>query len=150
LYKPDFVTSPAAPDVGFIHRKLQGADVYFVANTSNHPVHTWASFRVAGGPEEWNPFTGEISISDASLSLEPYESRVCVLSAGPGWAMDGRGRAPAVMDLSADWNVGFPSLNHNIKMQQLRSWTDDEETRYYAGQAIYTKSISVPADFLVG
>src|SRR5262249_5901940 len=35
-------------------------------------------------------------------------------------------------------------------MQRLRSWTDDEETRHYAGQAIYTKTISVAADFLVG
>ena len=35
------------PDVGFVHRKLDSADIYFLANTSNHPVHGPATFRDA-------------------------------------------------------------------------------------------------------
>ena len=29
--------SPAAPELGFVHRKLDDGDLYFIANTSNHP-----------------------------------------------------------------------------------------------------------------
>ena len=37
-----------APEVGFVHRKLPFADIYFLANTSNHPVQAKAEFRVEG------------------------------------------------------------------------------------------------------
>ncbi len=32
---PDVTFDPAAPEIGFVHRRLADADVYFVANTSN-------------------------------------------------------------------------------------------------------------------
>ena len=44
--RPDVRFTPAAPDVGFVHRRLPFADVYFVANTSNVTVRTSAAFRV--------------------------------------------------------------------------------------------------------
>jgi alpha-L-rhamnosidase len=43
--KPDF---ESVPEIGFIHRKLDDGEIYFVANTSNHAVHTRASVRVSG------------------------------------------------------------------------------------------------------
>jgi len=33
-------------------------------------------------------------------------------------------------------------------MNQLRSWTDDEATRYFSGTATYEKSVTVPERFL--
>lgn len=33
-------------------------------------------------------------------------------------------------------------------MTHLRSWTNDEETRFYSGQAVYEKSVDVPQSFL--
>ena len=30
-------------------------------------------------------------------------------------------------------------------MNELRSWTDDEETRFYSGRAVYEKDFAVPA-----
>jgi hypothetical protein len=35
--KPDVAFSPAAPDIGFIHRATGEAEIYFVANTGNEP-----------------------------------------------------------------------------------------------------------------
>ena len=43
--KPDVALSPATPDVGFIHRKLPDADIYFIANTGNQPHAFNATFR---------------------------------------------------------------------------------------------------------
>jgi len=72
----------AAPEIGFIHRKLPFAEVYFVVNTSNHAVHTPAKFRVTGmEAATWDPFTGKVARASASeLDLAPYESRVFVFS----------------------------------------------------------------------
>ena len=46
VLEPDVTFSPATPEVGFIHRRLPHADIYFVANTGNRPRTLVASFRV--------------------------------------------------------------------------------------------------------
>ena len=35
--EPDFTTTPRIRAIGFIHRKLENSDLYFLANTSNQP-----------------------------------------------------------------------------------------------------------------
>ena len=44
---PDVAVSAGAADIGFVHRRTDAADVYFVANTSNTPQTVDATFRVA-------------------------------------------------------------------------------------------------------
>src|SRR5207237_5644088 len=59
LLRPDVVMSPAAPDVGFVHRRTVEADIYFIANTGNGRQTIRATFRVeGGGAESWDPMTG--------------------------------------------------------------------------------------------
>src|SRR5262249_52395601 len=64
------------PEIGVVHRKLPYADVYFVANTSNHAVKFDAWTNAAW----WDPTTGKDS--DPHGVLAPYESRIVVLG-GP-------------------------------------------------------------------
>src|SRR5260370_465887 len=91
LLPPDVSLSPPAPQIGFIHRKLNDAEVYFLANTSNSRQSVKATFRVEGRePEWWDPFFGRVSpaIVEAqsqggqtiTFDLEPYGSRVLVFS----------------------------------------------------------------------
>jgi hypothetical protein len=79
---PDIAT---AAEIGFVHRKLDFADIYFLVNTSNHPVHHAAVFRVTRGePEWWDHFTGAVAKAGngprLDLELAPYESRVVVFA----------------------------------------------------------------------
>lgn len=47
--------------IEYIHRKIEGADVYFVSNQHQQPKLINAIFRITGKqPELWNPETGEI------------------------------------------------------------------------------------------
>jgi hypothetical protein len=47
--------------VNWIHRTVDGQEVYFVANPSYHPVDVDVTFRVAGKqPEIWNSETGDM------------------------------------------------------------------------------------------
>ncbi|MEJ7683256.1 MAG: glycosyl hydrolase [Segetibacter sp.] len=61
--KPDFEFSAHTHDapVNYIHKNINGADVYFIANRRRTNEDIVASFRVNDKrPEIWNPDTGEI------------------------------------------------------------------------------------------
>ena len=150
---PDVIFSPKTPRIGFIHRKLDFGDLYFIANTSNRPHHVQAKFRQTAKHAEWlDPFTGNLSEVDnpraVDLDLQPYESRLIVFS-------DSAIRQPRLLakpnvaartiDLSADWKVSFNEANQNILMAKLHSWSDDPELKYYSGQASYMKSFELSA-----
>lgn len=158
--KPDVTFSPVAQDVGFIHRIIAGAEIYFVANTTNEPRHAKATFRVEGlSPEWWDAMTGEVREASViergangvavALDLEPYGSRVLVFSKRTRTrAHAAAEQVPAPVDLSTDWRVTFGEKGTPLVMKTLRSWTDDEETRYYSGLATYEKSFELPPGFM--
>jgi hypothetical protein len=161
LLQPDLRLTPAVAEIGFIHRRTNDAEIYFVANTSNVRHSVDATFRVENmQAESWDPMNGSVSAAQSSagarqstikLNLEPYESRVLVFSrrtvGNPGPAKSAQ--APHVvseLDLSSDWQVSFGENSKPVMMNSLRSWTDDEETRYFSGLATYEKSIDLKED----
>ena len=159
--KPDVVLNPGAPEIGFIHRRLNGGDLYFVANTSNHAIQTVAKFRAASGyAEQWDPYTGRVSplanAGQIELSLQPYESRLILFTIPPEkgklrsvskkQSKRSRDSYPKDIDLSSDWKLTFRGANQPISMAKLHSWADDEPLRYYSGQVTYAKTIDLPLD----
>ncbi len=159
MLPPDLSTGNASPAIGFMHRKLPFAEIYFVANMSNQPVDTEASVRVGGlQPEYWDPFTGATEATtykaengriSIPLKLAPYESRVLVFTHA-----EAKGQPQirsmsniAPLDLSSDWDITFPSLKRTVHMTHLRSWTANEQTLFYSGHAVYEKNVNVPAPF---
>ena len=149
--QPDVAIAPASAEFGFVHRSTEDAEIYFVANTSNVRQKITATFRVADGmqPEIWDPFTGRTSPQSGrvlALDLEPYASRVIVFAKGPAGAAAQKvaRRIPsAYLDLSAGWSVRFAGVGKSVTMERLRSWTEDEATRYYSGIAVYEKQVEV-------
>jgi hypothetical protein len=157
---PDVVLSPEAHEVGFIHRKLDGGDLYFFANTSNQAHDVTAHFRhTAKRAEWWDPFTGDvvalIDPAHVELDLEPYGSRLIMFSdsdagesaASAALKFSDASRQPAI-DLSQDWNLSFDGLSRPTHLSHLRSWTEDNATRFYSGVATYQKYISLSAEDL--
>jgi hypothetical protein len=138
-----------APEVGFVHRKLGFADVYFLANTSNHAVHSPAVFRVRGlESESWNPITGEIVNAGGSpidLDLAPYESRVLVFSKERAPSLPAvTGPVPAPVELNGKWTIAFAGQSQPVVTSTLHSWTEDEARKYFSGQATYETTVTVP------
>ena len=148
--QPDVALTPGAADVGFIHRILPDADIYFIANTGNRPHAFTATFRTTHRyGERWDPFTGKISaVSDGpilKMTLAPYESRVLVFSEDPASehaTVTATNFAP--VDLTSDWRVTFDKTGAAETMQTLHSWADDEPGRYYSGTATYTRVVDIP------
>ncbi|HXJ96179.1 MAG TPA: glycosyl hydrolase [Terriglobia bacterium] len=106
-----------------------------------------------------------------ALNLEPYGSRVLVFARQfvprvplhPGGEGGSQG-LPMPLDLSSGWRVSFLRTNLNsaanlasldpsrlaqdawssTRMDELRSWSDDNATRFFSGLALYEKTFSVP------
>jgi hypothetical protein len=159
VMKPDVSLLPAAPDIGFVHRKLPSADIYFLANTGNQMIRTQASFRVSADQAElWDPVSGKTQILSAAspvqLTLEPYQSSVLVFYHQEQRSMrtkvfPAKPSAPLPsLDLASDWSVTFSGLGRTVKMESLHSWTDDADTKYYSGAVVYEKKLNVPAVLL--
>ena len=145
---PDMKLSAQTSDVGFVRRKLRDADIYFIANTSNRPVHAQASFGAKRKTAAWiDPDSGRMTAATlpASLDLAPYESRVLVLADALPPAPAPVAATTEIADLGRDWTLRFPGRAQAQRLAALRSWTDDEATRYFSGVATYEKDVDLTA-----
>jgi len=162
LYPPDMTLSPPESEIGFIHRSTKLGEIYFIANTNNQRVRTEATFPTAGKKLEWwDPFTAKVTEGRVlrrtaggtvvQLDLEPYGSRLLVFrdrEERSGTVVSPESPLPGPLDLSHGWEVTFEGLDKKIHMDNLRSWTDEPQTRFFSGRATYTKTILVPIEFL--
>lgn len=149
LLAPDLLVDRQQSALGFIHRKLENGDIYFVANTTNQKVSAEARFRAARNrpAQLWNPMTGAMTTlagEEVSLELAPYESTIVVFGAKGGRDKSVTRSRTALADLSADWRVEFAPLQLQRTESKPASWTEDPQTRYYSGVASYQRSFDVP------
>jgi alpha-L-rhamnosidase len=154
LLTPDFALDKQNDLVGFVHRKFERGAVYFVANTSNQTVNTKTHICLTGmAPELWDPFGGKRIPLDGtsdgkcttlSLFLPPYGSEVIVFRPGSIHQSTNRITGATNIDISSDWKVTFERLHKTVDMPKLTSWTDNAETEFYSGTAIYEKTVTIP------
>ncbi|MGB7265596.1 MAG: glycosyl hydrolase, partial [Terracidiphilus sp.] len=148
--KPDVVMNPATPEVGFIHRGLHSAQIYFVANTDNQPHSFDATFRAGkSGAEWWDPFTGKITGAGPGptlhFDLAPYESRVVVFTGNPAPPPQQQTAAPFTpIDLSHNWTLTFDKTGAKATMPALQSWSDLPGEKYYSGTVTYERTVDIP------
>jgi alpha-L-rhamnosidase len=153
---PDVAFSPPSPQIGFVHRHTDYADIYFLDNTSNRPIDVSAALRIEGEtPHCWNPLTGEIKPVDVvnrsagatriGLSLDAYESTVIVWDHEPGIATDlmPMGGSASLVDLNTDWEVQFGKDSKPIRISSPGSWATDPATQHFSGVATYTHGFSL-------
>ncbi len=144
LTPPD--VSGAPQGVGFVHRKLAGGDLYFVANTTNQPVTMTPTFRAATpSAQAWDARTGTVRswTPGQKVTLAPYESRVFVFGQAAS--------APAIKTatvkarrkvLNGGWRVAFKDQPAH-PAAVLSSWTDNPDTAHYSGTAIYSRDVAL-------
>jgi hypothetical protein len=154
---PDVQTTGQANGLGFIHRKLTGIDVYFVANTSNQPIDGSIQFRAThSSTEAWDPDSGlllqKAQGNRLSLMLAPYESRVFILhDLNAGYANmwsdvlppSSRTIEKELADLSSGWQVHFSGSAASQILPSLTSWTELTGKQYYSGEAVYSRNFSI-------
>ncbi|GAB3614962.1 glycosyl hydrolase family 2 protein [Humibacter ginsengisoli] len=146
---PDLRIEPSCTDIGFVHRRVDDVDVYFVANTGVQGRRFSVSPRATGMRWQlWDPQTGLVTGEGdgpvVPLELAPYEARVLVLTgteAGSNSATGNASRAGAVSrgehplgDEARPWTVTFPGEGAS-PVALPHDWS--EERPYFAGTATY-------------
>ena len=150
----DLTVTPPTPAVGFVHRRLPDADVYFLANSGNLPLDVSARFRTATPhAEQWDPRTGGVERLQAqrgeiALALEPYASRVIVFRKDARSARAARSRVvSASEDLRSGWSVRFGDTGAGDAVDLPHSWAGDPARRFFSGTATYRLTVEPPAAF---
>ncbi len=151
--------------VAWIHRRTDSAEIYFVANRTDHAQEIRARFRVEGKEAEfWHPDTGTIEPASYSiiagrttvpLRLDERESVFVVFrraAKAPSRAISPLKEAQ-LATLTGPWEVTFPpnlGAPEKIQLAKLESWTwnPDEGVKYFSGTATYSKTLRIQKDWL--
>lgn len=153
---PDLLLdTTSAGRLGFLHRKLPNADIYFIANTSNERVDVPVTVRARRAQAEWwDPSTGNVTAAmpGTRVPFAPYESRLLVLHDGAGTP----NRHPATDPTTSEeaitlthWNLQFASSAGGPPSAQPQPvtdtlWTDEASHRFFSGEAVYRTSFTLP------
>lgn len=164
--EPDFASGQNKPPPGWIHRRGNGADWYFVAlnNVKEHVFE--ASFRQVGRqPEIWDAETGEMRDAEewreedgrtyVTLTFRPSGSAFVVFRRASAVRSARAQKCPKErsVHVKGDWLVSFPTEWYSggtecksVKWDTLLDWkdVDDDDIRYFSGTATYAKRISKP------
>ncbi len=156
------VFASPTPGIGIVRRRLETADLYFVANTSNVEQRVAATFDTRSRRAEWwDPSTGAMMPLEVgrrskrgpqlTLDLAPYVSGIIVFSDAADLPAMRRHQSPrhSPLDLSTGWTLTFPSTAP-IALDRLQSWTDLPDRRGFSGVAIYEREVTLEARDLHG
>ena len=159
--QPDFTIADAQPGafLDWIHRSVDGTEIYFIANRNNRAEKATCTFRVQGKqPELWDPVKGEArdvvpfsqrdGLTTFPLTLPPHGSVFIVFKKATGNLKleTGNLAQKPVMELTGPWTVTFdPKLGGPttpVIFNDLTDWTDqsDPGIKYYSGLATYRKT----------
>ena len=164
---PDFTfnSSENSTRLEFVHRRLPGADVYFVDNRTDKTVSANAVFRVTGRePEFWYAETGKsnpasFTIANGAttvpLKLEPWGTVFVVFRKPTSQTTRtlAAENESKLLAMEGPWNVAFQpgrGAPSSIALDRLISWpeSEDQGIKYFSGTAIYTKTIDAKSEWL--
>jgi hypothetical protein len=149
----------------FVHRALSDGEIYYLSNSGEKAQKIDAIFRVAGKePELWRADSGTIEPASfeirgertlVPLDLAAHDS-LFVVFRKPSTALS-RTVAKSVEvqleEITGPWSLQFESEQKSLKPPIIAapgSWTESSspEVKYFSGTAAYSRTISVPQDWL--
>ena len=166
---PDFsyTTSQSGTKLLYVHRHLQGTDIYWINNRNDRSEDIQAAFRIQGKvPEIWHPetagtenvsYTIENGITNVNLHLQPNDAVFVIFRKK---AVKNSIHLPAseekqLITIEGNWQVNFQSgrgAPASATFDNLVSYTENADAgiKYFSGQATYLKTFTADANWLGG
>lgn len=161
--EPDLHVESGA-EVRWIHRRTEHENIYFISNPGVAASVTLSFRATAPAVEIWHPDTGAVEPArhatpvngrtHLTLDLDATGSCFVVFRSAP---TPGRTEPLATVaarsELTGAWRLSFPpGLGAPVEatIASLVSWTDhpDDGIRHFSGTATYSRTFTVPAEFL--
>ena len=146
--------------IDYIHRNVDGIDVYFVSNKTNEAITEMVEFRSTSEEVEyWDPVSSKQykiidtkkseGITKIDLSLPAYGSAFVVFTEEVR-TLDAYNPSTAnrATTIESPWKLSFPAnwgAPPSIELNELISWTDHEEKgiNFFSGTATYENTFTV-------
>jgi hypothetical protein len=156
LPKLNILPDVTGGDALWLHRRIDGADWYYVSAPYGSGFQGDLSFPDSGIPEIWDPLTGEIEAATVvrqeagriSVNLDLPRSGSCfvVFRKTGGMAIQaGKIVKPFETAISlGPWTLSFPpgwGAPSSIPVNELKAWKDLDmtpEAKAFSGSAVYT------------
>ncbi|MFT4089194.1 MAG: glycosyl hydrolase [Asticcacaulis sp.] len=133
------------PEIGFVHRQLNGSHFYFVANTGNSAVTLPLRFRQGQTGQIWHPTEGTVSAWNGQpVKLSAYESLIFIFGDAANAALT-QAQAPSARlsrSLERNWTIAFGD-GPKQALSAFGSWADDATHAHYSGLATYSHRLHV-------
>ena len=152
--KPDVLATNAL----WSHRRIQGADWYYVTAPEGRGLNEELSFRASGIAELWDPVTGTVRPTESTqqgiyskikLDLEKSGSCFVVFRKGKNNVVIAQKSPSKNVEMLDNWNLSFPEgwgAPESLKLTELKAWKDleiSDEGKAFSGTASYTTEFNV-------
>lgn len=146
---PDVAWARPDPRLGFVHRRLDGGDLYFIVNTSNEAIETSARFLGDNGRGAWwDAQTGQRTASGTGpipIKLAPYESRFLLFEKNAvALPVDAVRGERVIADLTRDWSLALAGQPAG-KPGAAALWTQGGANSGFSGSGTYRRTITLGA-----
>ncbi len=155
VLEPDLVVEGEdAQDVGFIHRRVDGQDIYFIANISPIARRAALNLRAIGGLRLYDPMAmrdlAPVSLVNSDgrmrveIELEPNQSLV-LIAGEEGLPARAAEVYQNVLRLSG-WTLSVGGKTVAEGLQDPVGWEQFERTRYHSGDGEYWTDFELGED----
>ncbi|RZM21570.1 MAG: hypothetical protein EOO88_32605, partial [Pedobacter sp.] len=147
-------------DALWAHRRIDGADWYFVTAPKGKGFSGELRFRAKGNVELWDPVSG--NVEQIKSDLDGTHTRVTIdLAQGQSYFVVFRKDAShnkvnskayeqvSTKPISGSWNLSFPEgwgIGSTVQLTELKAWKDldiSAEAKAFSGTATYTTTFDI-------
>ena len=144
-------------DVRWLHRKVKGADWYFITPEKQQAFQGKVKFLAQGGAEMWNPITGEITPIHAEREDEYATIELDLPKAGSCFIVFNHNKEQKNVEktqlantqsIDNKWILQFPEgwgAPAELEMESLAPWCAlpmSDEGKAFSGSATYTTTFN--------
>ena len=144
-------------DVRWLHRKVKGADWYFITPEKQQSFQGKVKFLAQGGAEMWNPITGEITPIHAERDGEYATIELDLPKAGSCFIVFNHNKEQKNVEkiqlantqsIDNKWTLQFPEgwgAPAELEMESLAPWCAlpmSDEGKAFSGSATYTTTFN--------
>lgn len=165
LMEPDVQMLNRNDVIGYVHRVEQSQDIYFIANISTEYITEEIVFARQGKKcVVFDPLTTKehpiirydrlkSSTEDKMkvvVRFEPFQSLLFLFSDEiEEIQIENKKAQSIVKDISQNWELDVKEVDFKKEYKVLESWEKEPELKYFSGEGIYTKTVTIESSDLV-